>query len=119
MEQEPRTSDGKNICAKMIAVKLMTHVTPKTGTKPPFTNLKIPSFVLAPSTAVLIAMGAMASIPSLVDSPVYPAKTLYIASTKVWPRGAKTRNLKEAILKAFAFTFDAARCSNGLSDGWT
>ena len=55
MEREPHTSDGKNICAKMIAIKLMTHVTPKTGAKPPFTTLKIPSFVLAPSTTVLIA----------------------------------------------------------------
>ena len=55
MEREPRTSDGKNICAKMIAVKLMTRVTPKTNAEPPFMTLKIPSFVLAPSTTVLIA----------------------------------------------------------------
>ena len=39
MEREPHTSDGKNICAKMIAIKIMTHVTPKAGAKPPFTTL--------------------------------------------------------------------------------
>ena len=59
MEREPCTSDGKNICAKMIAVKLMTHVIPKTGAEPPFTTLKIPSFVLAPSTTVLITKNAV------------------------------------------------------------
>ena len=55
MEREPRTSGGKNVCAKMIAVGLVTHVTPKTGARSPFTILKIISLVLAPSTIALFA----------------------------------------------------------------
>lgn len=60
----------------------------------------------------------VASIPNFALGPVRPAKALCIVLAKVWPKGAETRNPNKAILKAFAFTFDAARrCSSGPADG--
>ena len=62
-------------------------------------------------------MGAMTSklvvsTSGSADIPVYPAKTLYIALTKTRPRGAKTKNPDEAVLKGFVFVFDAVMCSS-------
>jgi len=62
----------------------------------------------------------VASIPSFAPGPVRPAKNLSMVLTKTWPRGAETRKPNKAILKALAFTLDAAkRCSSGPPDGWT
>ena len=104
----------------MMAAGVVIHVTPKTGAKPFSTVAKIAFLDLAPSITALFAkntaiwMGAMtsmlvASIPSFTAGPVRPAKTLCMVLTKTWPRGAETRNPNKAILKALAFTFDAAK----------